>query len=198
MINNYILGLFATDGCLQIHTSKSGTNAYYVRIEMKDKQIIEELGVFFDKEIKHRERIIKGKEREFYSIFIRNDEYGVLLKDKRQLIHYFKNLSKIEQSNFIRGCFDGDGGICRRKECNGYRAYLCANSKDGLDKIYEEFFSLENIRFSKYYDARGAGVYNYNIGKQIEVKKFLDIIYQDSNMKLQRKYEIYKQMVSIS
>lgn len=198
MINNYILGLFATDGCLQTHILKNGTNAYYVQIEMKDKQIIEELGNFFNKEIKHRERIVNGKEREFYSMFMRNDEYGALLKNKKQLIYYFKNLPKIEQRNFIRGCFDGDGGICKQKDCNRYRAYFCANSKDGLDKIYEDFFNTENIRFSKYYDARGTGAYNYNIGKQTEVKKFLYIIYHNSNMKLQRKYEIYKQMVSIS
>lgn len=127
MINNYILGLFATDGCLQTHILKDGTNAYYVQIEMKDKQIIEELGNFFNKEIKHRERIVNGKEREFYSMFMRNDEYGALLKNKKQLIYYFKNLPKIEQRNFIRGCFDGDEGIRKQKDCNRYRAYFCAN-----------------------------------------------------------------------
>ena len=70
--------------------------------------------------------------------------------------------------------------------------YLIALVDESGNKIYEEFFSLENIRFSKYYDARGAGAYNYNIGKQTEVKKFLENDSQPLLIKLNTPIFIYQ------
>ena len=67
-----------------------------------------------------------------------------------------------------------------------------------MDKIYEKFFENEKLVFSKYYDHRGSGAYCYNNAKQISVRRFLDIIYENADMKLQRKYDIYLHMVSIS
>lgn len=200
MINNYILGLFATDGNVRIYTSLSGKKTYSISLEMKDEQIIKEIGIFFNKTISHRKRIINNKERHFYCVRINNENYGKLLENKQNFIHYFNHLSTKEQRNFIRGCYDGDGGICRcdKNDDRRYRVYFCANTKDGMDKIYEKFFENEKLVFSKYYDHRGSGAYCYNNAKQISVRRFLDIIYENADMKLQRKYDIYLHMVSIS
>lgn len=196
MINNYCLGLFATDGSLQKYIWKSeDKQSYTITLEMSDQQIIEDVAKHFDENVFYRKRVIANKEREFYKVCVKNNKYGCLLADKTTLLDYFKQLSVSEQNHFIRGCFDGDGGICTKKP-NGYRTYLCANSKDGLDKIYEYWLSTNDIIYSKYVDKRGSGAYNYNIGKQSEVIKMCELMYNDSDLKLLRKYNIYKQMVS--
>ena len=196
MINNYCLGLFATDGSLQTYLWKNeDKTTHTITLEMKDQQIIEDIAKLFNTGIKYRSRIIADKKRDFYSVFIRSNLYGDLLVNKPKLFEYFKTLNNQEQNNFIRGCFDGDGGICNKKP-KGYRCYFCANSKDGLDKIYEYWFEKNNIFYSKYIDKRGAMAYNYNVGKQSEVRKMCELLYEDCDIKLLRKYEKYKEMVS--
>lgn len=196
MINNYCLGLFATDGSLQKYFWKSENKiTYTICLEMKDRQIIEDLAKYFNVSVFQRTRIINKKERTFFKLYVSNNNYGKLLSDKNNLFDYFKSLQDKEQNDFIRGCFDGDGGICTKKP-RGYRCYFCANSKDNLDKIYEYWLGKNNIIYSKYIDKRGSTAYNYNIGKQSEVKKMCDLMYENNSLKLLRKYEVYKQMVS--
>ena len=191
-----MLGLFATDGSLQEYIWKTkDRRTYYEVLEMKDSDIIEQVADFFGTTVKSRTRVINNKTHTFYKVEITSksiEEYAKYLENsKERLFDYFANLSKEEQNEFIRGTFDGDGGVCKKGK--GLRCYFCANSKDNLDKVYEYWFNENNIAFSKYHDKRGAGAYNYNIGNQKEIKKFVDLIYINTEYKLARKYNIFKQ-----
>ncbi len=191
-----MLGLFATDGSLQEYIWKTkDRRTYYEVLEMKDSDIIEQVADFFGTTVKSRTRVINNKTHTFYKVEITSksiEEYAKYLENsKEKLFDYFANLSKEEQNEFIRGTFDGDGGVCKKGK--GLRCYFCANSKDNLDKVYEYWFNENNIAFSKYHDKRGAGAYNYNIGNQKEIKKFVDLIYINTEYKLARKYNIFKQ-----
>lgn len=197
MINNYLLGLFATDGSLQKYKFKSIEKISYSEVlEMKDIDIIEQVAQYFELLVKSRTRTINNKEHTFYKV-----ELGVsntkpyskyLCNNKENLFEYFKLLSQEQQNQFIRGAFDGDGGVCVRKP-KGLRVYFCANTKDGLNKIYEYWFKKNNIKYSVYFDKRGKGAYNYNIGKQSEIRKFAQLIYSQCDIKLNRKYNIFKE-----
>lgn len=191
-----MLGLFATDGSLREYIWKTkDRRTYYEVLEMKDSDIIEQVADFFGTTVKSRTRVINNKTHTFYKVEITSksiEEYAKYLENsKEKLFDYFTNLSKEEQNEFIRGAFDGDGGVCKKGK--GVRCYFCANSKDALDKVYEYWFNANNIAFSKYHDKRGAGAYNYNIGNQKEIKKFVDLIYINAEYKLTRKYNIFKQ-----
>lgn len=201
MINNYILGLFATDGSLHKYKFKSKNKiSYSITLEMKDLDIIEKVANYFNLFVKSRERTIKNKKHIFYKVELGVESaklYAPQLKNNKELLFdYFIKLSRDEQNNFIRGAFDGDGGICKKKP-QGYRCYICANTKDNLDKIYEYWFNQNKIIYSKYYDKRGKGAYNYNIGKQSEIKKVAKLIYDKKDLYLERKFKIYNGFLSI-
>jgi len=196
MINNYFLGLFATDGSLREYKWKSeDKTTYNVYLEMKDVDIIEAVADYYDIDVRSRTRTINNKVHTFYKVELGKNNssmYSKYLKDNKQkLYEYFITLSNQEQNQFMRGAFDGDGGVCKKNK--GLRCYYCANSKDGLDKIYEYWFNKNEITYSKYYDKRGSGAYNYNIGNQKEIQKFVDLIYLNSEIKLKRKYNIFKE-----
>lgn len=196
MINNYMLGLFATDGSLQKYTWKSKEKITYSEtLEMKDLDIIEQVADYFETTVNSRTRIINNKAHTFYKVEINSSKISpyveYLKNNKENLYQYFVKLNKEQQNHFIRGAFDGDGGVCKTSSGKGIRCYFCANSKDNLDKIYEYWFSINNIKYSKYYDKRGAGAYNYNIGNQKEIEKFADLIYKNAKYKLNRKYKIF-------
>lgn len=195
MINNYMLGLFATDGSLKEYEWKSQNKKTYTeRLEMKDVDIIEQVAQYFDTSVKKRTRTVNNKTYVFYIVEISSKKitnYAEYLKNnKENLYDYFIKLKNEEQNKLIRGAFDGDGGVC--KQGKGIRCYFCANSKDNLDKIYEYWFNKNNIVYSKYHDKRGAGAYNYNIGSQKEIAKFVNLIYENKEYKLKRKYEIFE------
>lgn len=195
MINNYILGLFATDGSLRKYKWKNQNKISYSEVlEMKDVDIIESVAEYFDTNVRKRTRMINNKTHTFYKTEISTkkiNDYADYLKDnKKELYKYFISLKNKEQNELIRGMFDGDGGICKRGS-NGCRCYFCANTKDGLYNIYEYWFEKNNIKYSKYYDKRGKGAYNYNIGNQKEIKKFANLIYDNSKIKLKRKHKIF-------
>lgn len=196
MINNYMLGLFATDGSLREYVWKSkNKKTYSETLEMKDLDIIEQVADYFETTVGHRSRTINGKIHDFYKVDIcgsKASNYTKYLKNnKENLYNYFIKISKKEQNAFMRGAFDGDGGVCKKGK--GLRCYICANSKDGLDKIYEYWFENNNIKYSKYHDQRGSGAYNYNIGNQNEIKKLVSLMYENSKYKLNRKYNIFKE-----
>lgn len=190
----YLLGLFATDGSLRKYQWKNiNKTSYSVCLEIKDSELIEKIALIFKINIRHRERTINNKKHDFYAIELGTDlskKYVKHLKDKPNMINDFKKMSDKNQNNFMRGAFDGDGGVCYKKN-QKLRAYLCANSKDGLDKIYEYWFNINNIVYSKYFDKRGAGAYNYNVGKQSEVQKMAKLMYSSKNIYLKRKHDIF-------
>lgn len=195
MINNYILGLFATDGNLQEYKWKTKDKTSYTeKLEMKDLDIIEKISNYFKHKVISRTRTINNKEHTFYSVKINTKEtnnYATYLKNnKENLYEYFVNLTAKEQNQFVLGAFDGDGGICESKS-HGYKTVQCyfsANTKDGLEKIYEHWFNKNNIKYSKYYDKRGKGAYFFNITKKEEIKKMANLFYP-SKIYLERKYK---------
>lgn len=196
-MNNYLMGLFATDGSTRQYEWKTSNKiSYTITLEMKEKELIEEIAIQHNLIPRSRKRIIANKERKFFSFEFgvkESEEYGkYLIDNKKELFNYFITLSNEEQNKMIRGMFDGDGGVCKKTQ-KGIRCYFCANEKDKLSNIYEYWFNKNNIVYSKYYDKRGSGAYNYNIGKQSEVNKLFNLIYNDNDFKLERKYNIFKE-----
>lgn len=197
MIDNYLLGLFATDGSLREKYYQKTKKIYYsIVLEMKDDDIIKQVTERLNLQMKFRKRIINNKKRIFYKVYIGQEiatKYSLYLKNhKEKIFNYFKKLNDEEQNKFMRGAFDGDGGVCKYKN-GGLRSYLCANSIDNLDKVYEYWFNKNNIKYSKYCDKRGKGAYNYNIGAKKQVELFASLIYQTKDIKLNRKFDIFVQ-----
>ena len=98
--------------------------------------------------------------------------------------------------DFIRGYFEGDGGITKWKRINtfNYCISFCA-TKQFCERLmfYISKFSNIDIKYMKIYKCKG--IFSLRFQKQTEVLKFLNWIYDQNNVFfMKRKYEKYLEM----
>ena len=89
--------------------------------------------------------------------------------------------------HFIRGYFDGDGSIYFDKNKNKYRISFVS-----LENVLNEFKSILKIDNKLIKDKRSSVAYYLLISKEDEVNRILDYLYLNSNIYLDRKYDLYK------
>lgn len=106
----------------------------------------------------------------------------------------FPDIPRFLHRHFIRGYFDGDGCIwsTKRRPEHSYASFSSGCIKF-LDELYEILFNELEINIQRI-DSKTC--YELRIVKQSDVKKFLDYIYNDSTIYLQRKYNLYTHMPS--
>lgn len=117
-------------------------------------------------------------------------KYGIV--PRKSLILTFPNwLDKSLYSSFIRGYFDGDGSISIKKtKTKGYyKVVSLIGTKEFLIKILEIF----NFKIPLRKDKRHTGNTFSILFKKKESEIFLDFIYKNSNIYLDRKYNLYLQ-----
>ena len=200
----YILGLLASDGFTGVYTRKDGSNSYYSKLELSEKQIIQDICNKYNIKIHYRKRIIANKEREFWSVRFNNKiigEYGkYLTKGRKNIKELYDSFRDEDKDEFVRGLFDGDGSVVFKKDKNvkcldGYRKtvgfsvnYNCPDIK----LIIEDFAERHNIIIGKYLDKRGNGSWylSFNGVKSLEAifHAFFD---KSVEIKNNRKYNIF-------
>lgn len=123
--------------------------------------------------------------------------YGVV--ENKSLILKFPNcIRKDLLRHFIRGYFDGDGSITVSKK--DYNFKICGT----MEFLKEVIKSLNNNVDAKFkdvlYKRRDDDTNNYYIsfGGRIKTLKFLDWIYKDSSIYLDRKYQKYLLLKQVS
>jgi intein-encoded DNA endonuclease-like protein len=94
--------------------------------------------------------------------------------------------------HFIRGYNDGDGNIYINKKSHSIKCQL-VGTKEFLQGI-EDFCRELSIKcyWSQRFPERKANNYNLTISSNSNSLKFFEEIYRESNIHLERKYEIYK------
>lgn len=97
----------------------------------------------------------------------------------------YEQVPKYLIKHFMRGYFDGDGWICHtdKTECIGF-----IGTYDFVDGAIKEF----NLKQNKIADVHHEnGAKRYQLYQKDEFIKFLDLLYQDATIYLDRKYEKY-------
>ncbi len=93
--------------------------------------------------------------------------------------------------HFLRGYFDGDGNIVWGKEYSSGKKYIisvCGN-KDFLENTFQKYFPSINV-LSK--DKVSKQCYTWRVSGKLKVLEFLNYLYADSTIYLERKYKTYK------
>lgn len=102
--------------------------------------------------------------------------------------------------HFIRGYFDGDGciSICNRKNSKKEYSIKILGTEKFLDMI-KDFVESNNVaKIRKYYKRKqNQTVSTLEFAGNYQVKHFLDIIYQDATIYLDRKYERYLNLCNL-
>lgn len=147
--------------------------------------------------IKIETKIIKEKEGKYAgliwnSTYLSSQLYDKgLVQNKSLILTFPKWLDEELIPHFIRGYFDGDGSIS--PSGNGAQCSIVSTKMfiDDLCKILDEKF---NLHYTKSLASEKTGNKITTVLKictQKDVKIFLDWIYKDASIYLERKYERY-------
>lgn len=199
----YILGFLWADGC---NFPQKGTVS--MSLEEQDKDILEcirnEIGSehpleFIDYSKKNDfGYVYKNQYRLlFFSSHMCESLENIGMVPNKSLIVTFPKISNHLIKHFIRGLFDGDGSVYRHKykNRNSYQHTLTITSTLMLCKELVDIVKTELDINCHIYDASNHnGITKvFNISGKKQIKKFMDWIYNEADLKLQRKYDRYIQ-----
>lgn len=193
----YFLGLLYADGC----NIKSG---FTINLQERDRGILDKFNTSLgsNRPLKH---IIKdGNRQKQYRLQIINKKMSddlinlgcVPAKSKILTFPTLKQVPSYLLRHFIRGYFDGDGCISEYKTITSYRVFFSISSTlmfcEGLGNVIDQNFGFGYKIKS---DKRCHDLFRqFFIIKKYEIKSFLDWIYKDSTVYLDRKYNKYKEI----
>ena len=191
IINNehkaYWLGILYSDGWISNNSNK-------IELCLKDREHIEKFKNFLGCENKIQTKKVNGKN--YYRISFRNkkirsDLINLGCVPRKSLTKEFPDELSVPQNlihHFMRGYFDGNGciSICKNK------VIIIIDSS-----IYfiNEFMLKFNFPKNKI-TTKGKGR-SIRTAKKDYVFWFLDLLYNNSNIYLERKYKLYKDMIAV-
>ena len=203
-INNefkaYFLGLAYADGNLS-------RNCIDISLVYTDRQILEDISkVIYGKVILSERKSKKvvlnsyvyNNKKQYRFIItcksIANDlkKHG-LIENKTFTIRMPK-LKKELLRHFIRGYMDGDGCIFIDKNNSTHKIHIISN-QNFCNDIKNVINNVLNI--SSYVNNKKGDVFSFDIYGKLQVLTFLDWIYKDCTIKLNRKFDKYKQLQTL-
>ena len=195
---DYIMGLLTADGSQKRYITKSGDLHISMVIELKDKDILDKISQITNSKVNKRTRNNYTHYYMTISYKFLKDKGRYFDKNRTGIYTYYQNCTN--KLNFIRGLFDGDGGICKRNRSKDnlpyWSIYFVVNSQQKeIKQIIDDFSREYNFNFSIYFDKRGIGCYNYNISNQKEIKRFYELLYKNKpELYLERKYQKFLEL----
>ena len=119
-----------------------------------------------------------------------NNFYKLGIVPRKSLILNFPNIALNLQPHLIRGYFDGDGCISESNE----KWSLSFTGTLKVLTFINKFFN-KNV---KILSTKNSKIYSLAYGGNRQVKKFMDRIYKNSKVYLDRKYNIYCRLIEQS
>lgn len=187
----YILGWFYSDGCVHANGKMR------IQIQKEDEDILYQIkdlinydGPIYEipppKKFPHRKpQVCLCINRKLMA----NDliKHGCI-PNKSLVLKYPTWITRELEPHFLRGFFDGDGSICLKRK---KYASVAITTTDVFNMELQHRLSLIGIDSQYYYRYEHTNTCSLQITKHNHAISFLDYIYQDSSIHLNRKYEIY-------
>ena len=198
----YILGFFYADGC-----NHWRDHSITMVLEEKDGYMLKKIN-----EIMHNEHPISFKDMSNKHDFGYNykDQYNLILNsfristildmrgmypNKSLILTFPRWLNPSLYNHFLRGVYDGDGSVyMRHKKSGGTAVNLTITSTENFCKgVMDICAKYLNINPHIYDSSCHNGITKvFTLSGNIVTKKFLDWLYKDATIYLQRKYDRYK------
>lgn len=191
----YMLGFFYADGC---NCSIYEKNHYDVgmTLQMQDKYILDDmcrrLGMNRDAGV-----IINSTNKKPYArmeimnkhMVYRLDELGVVPNKTRKTKFPFWMKEEL-YSHFVRGLLDGDG--CIVHSLNRVTMVGSKQLMNDLASVILKYLGFD-VHVGEY--KISPGICYIHISAKWKIRLFLDWVYKDADMKLKRKYDLYKKII---
>lgn len=184
----YVLGILWADGC-----NFTQRNLVRLALQSKDRHILDNISKLLesDKPL----QFVKGRsgEQDTYALNIINKHMSQVLDKlgmhnaKSLILEFPKWLDKTLYPAFIRGYYDGDGGLSKKEHTYRVQIVGTFDMCDSIMEILNDIGIISKIYNTSYNDITKS----LYIGKKDNVKNFLDYIYNDATIYLQRKYDLY-------
>lgn len=195
----YILGLLFADGC-----NANNSNLIKIELQERDKEILDKINIELEytKPLRlHKLNEINSNWQNTYALEITNKHMSETLNNigmipnKSLVLEFPTWINDNLMRDFVRGYFDGDGHIewskthfltlaSSKEFCEGLQYYL-KNELNIISTIYLTGNKESNTRV-------------LHIFKNEQIKKFLNWIYKDSILYIDRKYEKYIGILNIN
>lgn len=195
-IEAYLLGLLYADGCIE---GKRYEKYYTLGITLseKDKIFLQKILNIFNTELNKNYDLKYSANTKSYKITICNVQLinnlinlGIIpQKTYSNNDFVFTNVPDNLKRHFIRGYFDGDGtiGIYKNKAQIGFVSLNQKLLNSILNYIHSQIINKGTIRTDTKY-------YRLYISGNPSCKCFLNYLYNESTIYLERKYLIYKEI----
>jgi hypothetical protein len=184
----YIIGMLWADGC-----NYTPRNTVRLGLQSGDRNILDDISKLIgsDKPL----QFVKGRdgEQDTYALNIINQHMSRVLdnlgmhKAKSLILKFPEWLDRALYPAFIRGYYDGDGGLSKKEHTYRVQIVGTADICNSIMEILNDIGITSKIYDTAYNDITKS----LYIGKKDNVKNFLDYIYKDSTIHLQRKYDLY-------
>lgn len=192
----YILGFLLSDGCISNHNIN-------ITLQENDREILEKINCCIDsnRPLHLIDNIKRGiSKRNCFALNITNKHMveslkGIGVTQNKSLNVTFPNVISDELlPHFLRGLWDGDGFIEKKRYRTG-----CTGTKMLLFEIKKKMKDILNINFIPHEESCKNGItYTIKVSNQRECISFLNYIYQDATIYLQRKYDTYQTYINKS
>jgi len=190
----YWLGFIYADGCI------TRNNTFEITLQEQDLFHLQKLKIFlsYEGEIKYKSKV-KAHRLMFGDTKIYNDLNKLGCTPRKSLTLKFPTESQVPINlikHFIRGYFDGDGSIhlVHGKTSNTYNANCSIlGTFDFLNKLKKVLENNEVNNVSKIRETTSRA-FSLNVFSSIHKPNFLNFLYKDANIYLERKYERYKKI----
>lgn len=195
----YILGLLYADGCNYILH-----NSITLTLQAEDVQVIERI----KQELEYEGNIrfstkSKPQYKDNYILCI-NDEYMSnqlnkigMINNKSLILEFPKCVPMNLISHFVRGYFDGDGCIYLNKEIR--KTEICIAGTFNMVKRMHDIAVLMNCPCSICHPKQcgESNTYTLRVNGYHNVKNFMNWMYDNADIKMERKYNKYLEIVEI-
>lgn len=203
----YFLGFLYADG-------GNNKDANFVRIDLarKDKDILEKLAslIYLEEPLQHiknqdREKEYKGQKVIYYTSYFNINSKHICHKleelgcgQAKSLIITFPKwlIDPKLQRHFIRGYYDGDGGVSLtdiKTRSSTTKMISTIEFCKAMAKIIE---TQTEIHFGEpYNDVDSKNVYSIRLAGNQQIANFLNWLYKDATIYLDRKYSLYLQLL---
>ena len=186
----YVLGMLYADG-----NNYTKTNKVRIGLQARDVHILEDILRVMDSNIPLSFYKSKYENcQDIYVLTISNKHISETLNNlgmvpnKSLILEFPEWLDENLYPHFIRGYFDGDGWVAKPK---GYYGTSIVSTKNFCERVQEILTDIGVV--SKIYNTYNeeTSTRELKIGKKESSKIFLDYIYKDATIYLNRKHDIY-------
>lgn len=192
----YILGMLAADGCVCKYNIT-------ISLQENDKDILEKINICVgsNRPLSYIDKQSKGlRDKNAYVLNITNKHMANTLKDigiienKSLKLEFPEVITDELLPHFFRGLWDGDGFIEKKRFRTG-----CTGTKMLLFEVMNKIKRILGIEFHAHEEHNHNGItYTIKVSNQKDCMIFLNYIYNDATIYLQRKYDIYQTYINKS